>query len=328
MEKKHDLTIFGHMAMDTVIRIEGGERTTLKVSAGGAVTFGSIAARTIDPSLDVAIGTKVGKDINHEMLDIFRENGVDLSGLIVDECCNSTQFHLVYEGEERALTCPAMCSKLVFDEFPSEVFNTKRVQFGPLCREITIPFIESTGAVIEPGVPVGIDLQGFLRDIHEDGTMDFIDHVAGKRIVDKLYEIFGRDLIIKGDDVETRAISTQHDPRENVQFYLDEYPLATTLITSGRHGSILARNDGRAITRRIPAFEPRAIVDETGAGDTFLASFLTRMDSTAISFQALEEAALFASASSSFLVEGKGYKGMQPAAKIHERVKSARYFSC
>ncbi|HME54863.1 MAG TPA: PfkB family carbohydrate kinase [Candidatus Lokiarchaeia archaeon] len=328
MKKAFDLVILGHMAMDTVIHVENGERKVFKTSAGGAVTFGSIAAKTSEPGARIGIATKVGKDLIPDLLDPLKAKKIDLSCMIVDEEALTTRFELIYEGGHRTVSCPARCSALSFDDFPDELWSARRFHIGSICGEISLLFIEKMGNGIIDEQPVGIDLQGVLRDVHDDGTISLISQGDALDTTRKIYEIFGKRLVIKGDDFECTAVSGIEDPVQCIEYFLSEFSDVTVLLTMGRKGSYLGKNcDGNATIEKIPAFKPDRIVDETGAGDTYLVSYLSRIDNaSSCSFATCEEAALFASAASSFLVEDKKFKGLQPAKKILERVQKAVYF--
>lgn len=327
MANGFDIVFFGHMAIDTVIYMENGEKNIQKISAGGAVTFGSIAAKTCNPSMAVGIGSKVGRDLPEEFLDPFVEKGIDTSGIKTDDKLPTTRFELLYEGPKRTLSCPNCCSDLVLEELPEACLSSKAFHLGPLCREITPPFIEGLGNAAKNQKHVGIDLQGFIRKINDDGSISFIDPGEGFKILDILHETFGDKLVIKADDVESQSISRITDPMENMKYFMDNFHHATILITSGRQGSLLGCSGNGNHLERVPAFKPGQIIDETGAGDTFLATFLSHLLEKQATFKATKEAAYFASAASSFLVEGKGVKGLQPKNKIIERVNKKAYFN-
>lgn len=326
MKKPFDLVILGHMAMDTVIHVENGKRNVHKVSAGGAVTFGSLAAKTSEPSARIGIGSKIGKDFPPELLQPFKQKGIDLSCLLADEESPSTRFELVYEAGKRTVSCPSRCSELLFDDFPSELWKGKRFHIGSICREISLKFIEQMGMAAASRASVGIDLQGVLRDIHPDGRVGLITQPEAFAATRKIYDVFGERLVIKGDDFECSAVSGVSDPIKCIEYFLAEFKDITVLLTLGRKGSYMGKNDlGKPRIERIPAFKPDQIVDETGAGDTFLVSFLSRLDDAGCTVDGCKDAALFAAAASSFLVENTRCAGLQTSKAILARVKKGIY---
>lgn len=326
MKKPYDLAIIGHMALDTIIRAENGKRNVHGASAGGAVTFASLAAKTSEPSSRIGIGTKVGIDFPAELLQPFKHKGIDLACMLVDARSPTTRFELVYEGGTRTVSCPARCSELRFDEFPPELWNARRFHVGSICREIGLPFMEQMGAAATSDAPVGIDLQGVLRDIHPDGRVGLVSQAEALATTRKIHEIFGKRLVIKGDDFECAAVSGVGDPVKCIEYFLAEFKDITVLLTLGRKGSFVGKMEaGTPVIERIPAFKPERIVDETGAGDTYLVSFLSRLDDSSCTASTCKDAALFASAASSFLVEKERCTGLQSAAEILGRVKNGAY---
>lgn len=327
-----DIVIAGHVALDTVIHLDGGERIVHKVSTGGAVTFASLAIKTSNPSCNVGLATKVGHDFPAELLGPFSSLGVAIDGILRDHHAPTTRFELVYDGPVRTVACPARCSPLRVDEFPDGVLAAKRLHLGPLCREMDRRFVEDLGSASDGATIVGVDLQGFIRNVHDDGHITFVPAEEGLAMVSLLHDTFGRKLVIKGDDAECNAVMPGArpglDPGEIMSFFLESFPRATVLVTSGRKGSIAGMNeDGNPVVARIPAFRPRVIIDETGAGDTFLGSFLARLHGPPATIHACEQAALYASAASSFLVEEPGYKGLKPVPEIEARVASKQFFN-
>ncbi len=312
--------------MDTVIHVDAnGDRVIQGVSAGGAVTFASLAVKSAFPDARVAIGTKVGHDLDPALLGSFIEKGLDVGSFVKDPGFPTTRFELVYKDDKRTVACPAMCSDLHFDDFPAQHYNARRIHIGALCREIKKPFLEALGAAISGDQLVGVDLQGLLRDVHPDGTITYIPSDEGHAIVSLLHELFDGRLVVKGDDVECTAISQVDEKVKNINWFMDAFPGATICITSGRRGSLLGSTRGGRNIERIPAFKPARTVDETGAGDTFLSCFLMGLHDAPLTFDACKQAALFASAASSFLVEEKGWRGVGPASEIQKRVNGREY---
>ncbi|MBN2154236.1 MAG: hypothetical protein JW839_22465, partial [Candidatus Lokiarchaeota archaeon] len=283
-------------------------------------------AKTSEPAARIGIGSKIGGDFPAELLGPFKQKGVDLSCLLVDENSPSTRFELVYNAGKRTVSCPSRCSPLLFDGFPPELWAGKRFHIGSICGEIGPRFVAGMSGAVSPQAPVGIDLQGVLRDIRPDGSVGLIPQPEAFAATRKIYDAFGERLVIKGDDFECAAVSGIADPVECIEYFLEQFEGITVLLTLGRRGSYLGKNAARKATiERIPAFKPDRIVDETGAGDTFLVSYLSRLDGTSCAIGACKEAALFASAASSFLVENTRCMGLKPSEAILARVEKGVY---
>ncbi|MHA1823016.1 MAG: PfkB family carbohydrate kinase, partial [Promethearchaeota archaeon] len=76
-----------------------------------------------------------------------------------------------------------------------------------------------------------------------------------------------------------------------------------------------------------PAFTPDTVVDETGAGDVYLAIFLYEFYNSNFTWKAVENAALYASSAASFLVEKKGTNGSESMKKVFKRLCQKNYIA-
>ncbi|MFX1502492.1 MAG: hypothetical protein ACFFDH_16140 [Promethearchaeota archaeon] len=77
----------------------------------------------------------------------------------------------------------------------------------------------------------------------------------------------------------------------------------------------------------MPAFKPKRVLDETGAGDIYFSIFLYEFIRSDNSWQAVRNAAYLASSAASFLIEKKGPAGFETKRKVLKRVKKAKYIS-
>lgn len=318
-----DHVTIGHLAIDTII-IDSNETqgaVEIKTRPGGAVTFASIAAKAIDPLRAVGFAGKAGGDIDPSSLEMLETMGIDTRRMMVDDLALTTAFELHYQGEKRTLRCPARCSPIDVDQIDPALLASHRVHLGPLCGELDEKFIRDLGGVIGPECLVGMDLQGFIRDVRPDGSIGVVPEKKARSILSTCHETFGPRLFLKSDDIEAASVTGSTSAMDSMEMLVDEFPGTTFMITSGRHGSLLGRRgDSREITP-IPAFIASMIVDETGAGDTFLAAFLSNLNGKRVPARSrLEEAALFASATSSFLVEQQGITGIPSRDAILKRI--------
>ncbi|MBD3185944.1 hypothetical protein GF325_03860 [Candidatus Bathyarchaeota archaeon] len=326
MNAIHELVIFGHMALDSVVHVEERGAITEKQSVGGAVTFASIAIKTMHDWMKVSIGSKIGRDFNLGLLSPFTQNDIDMDALVIDDTAPSTKFELLYRGETRDLKCLSRCSMLKLDEFPDTITNTKRVHLGPLCGEIDASFLDDLASRLNPDTIIGMDLQGFLRKTSKSGSITFRPRDEGIQILKQLHELFHGNLICKGDDVEMQAITGKTGMKDSINYLIDKFPETVFLITAGRHGGIMGlKTKLKPMVMRFPAFQPRQIKDETGAGDVFLSSFLTHLQPGNMAASKYKDTVMFASAAASFIVEQKGYQGAVSASKVRERMAKRNF---
>ena len=81
------------------------------------------------------------------------------------------------------------------------------------------------------------------------------------------------------------------------------------------------------ILLKVPAFKPKIVVDETGAGDVYLAIFMYELINSDKSWNAVESAGYFASAAASFLIEKKGPAGFETKNKVLKRIENKNYIN-
>jgi len=85
------------------------------------------------------------------------------------------------------------------------------------------------------------------------------------------------------------------------------------ILTKGKQGSTIFFDGKKA---EIPFFKADKVVDETGAGDVFMAGFIKEF----LSSQDPKKATFFASAAASFAVEDFGVNGIRGLKEINERI--------
>ncbi len=258
----------GHFARDTIISPDG----TISNSLGGGVTFGTLTAHNYNNNHKIGIFSEKGKDFNTSWLEIF-ESKIDLTGL----CSNSdysTNFEIEYFPKGgRKLTLKSKATPLLFENLPTKYLDSKCFIISSIANEINCDFIR--GLVDNTEGWIGIDIQGFIRNFQEDGTIN-LEPVP--RIIENMHLIMnycGKRLILKGSGNEINYIANCNDVIESTRKIAKsgDFIVCTTL---GAQGSLVKQRDNKMI--HISAYIPdRGIVDETGAGDCYLSVFFIRI---------------------------------------------------
>ncbi len=78
--------------------------------------------------------------------------------------------------------------------------------------------------------------------------------------------------ILKANKFEMEVLTGQKDAHEGAR-YLAGLGVPEVIITLGSEGSLIFTQD---TFHRIPAFKPKAVVDATGCGDTYMAGYLSK----------------------------------------------------
>ncbi|MFX0083424.1 MAG: PfkB family carbohydrate kinase [Candidatus Hodarchaeota archaeon] len=312
----------GHVAVDNVIRY----RRLGKATLGGSVCYGSLALRTYTQDGKISIISHIGKkNFSKSLLGIIKNRNIDLRGVKYSDVEN-TNFILDYFDHNRTLTLKSRSPDLEFNDIPQGYLNSSPdiVILAPLCNEISFEYVLQISKQF-PSVYIGIDLQGFIRNIDDNGKVSYVYKNQNIANLKKIIEIIGDRLILKGSEEEMKLLANKHDDLYEVMKFFEVFDTnGIFIMTLGDQGSMLYRK-GKTILK-IPAFRPKKVNDETGAGDVYFSIFLYEFSLSDKSWDSIKKVALLASAAASFLVEKKGPSGFALKKKVLKRVERKDYF--
>jgi 1D-myo-inositol 3-kinase len=179
------------------------------------------------------------------------------------------------------------------DGVPNEWRSAKLLLLAPLLGEVD-PMVASAF----PNALIGADPQGWLRRVEDDGRV-----VEGN--------LQGVDVAAMAGRVSVISLSEEDLAGANPPAaWIDAFPI---IILTRAHRGLRLHYEGRWWWMR--AFPARE-VDPTGAGDSLSAAFLIRYAETGDA----SEAARFAAATSSFVVEGAGFEGAPTREAVEQRI--------
>jgi len=255
---------------------------------------------------------------------LIKNKKIDLKGVVSSEV-NNTNFVLDYYDHARTLTLKSRSPSLDFKDIPQAYINNPPdvIVLVPLCNEISYEYVSQILNKF-PNVYIGIDLQGFIRKIDENGKVCYVydDNIISN--MTKIIKLIGDKLILKGSEEEMKLLAREHEDLTKVMTHFNSYKVnGIFIMTLGDKGSMIIKNGEEIL--KIPAFKPRRVVDETGAGDIYFSIFLYEFIRSDKSWQAVKNAAYIASAAASFLIEKKGPAGFETKKKVIKRVKRERY---
>ncbi len=311
-----DIIFSGHFAIDHKFFQHGKETHGL----GGTVTFGSLASAVFNPKFRIGIISTVGKDFKPEYRQFIETHGVNTLGIYTTGDI-STHYTLNYSDSGRTLYLSGRAPDLTVAQVPKSYFNTKAVMLGPIAGEISNEFISDFLKRAGNNTIVGMDAQGFIRNFDKDGKV--LECEMSKKceniysLIDKLDE----NLVLKASDTEASAITGKQDPFQATEALSRNK--AVIAVTRGPKGS-LVKMQGHDIIK-IPAFKPRAVVDETGAGDAYMAGFLSQYLMGGRDISNLEKCGLVGSSTASFLIEEPGPRGFGSQEQIFARIEQKQY---
>ncbi len=320
--KNHSSIFFaGHFAIDNIIRY----KIKSKPSLGGSVSYCSLALRTYTQDVNISIISHIGKsNFDEALLNDIRKKKIDLKGVKYSEK-NNTNFILDYFDHIRTLTLKSRSPNLDFKNVPQYYIDypPEIIVLVPLCNEISYDFVSQVLKHF-PNVYIGIDLQGFLRKIDEDGKVFYIYDEKIISNMTKIINLIGDKLVLKGSEEEMKLLVGEIKDLYKVMKYFNNYRInGLFIMTLGEKGSMIIKHGEEIL--KIPAFKPKKVIDETGAGDIYFSIFLYEYLQSDKTWKAVKNAAYLASAAASFLIEKKGPNGFETKKKVLRRVKREKY---
>ncbi len=323
-EKKSDTIVnicfFGHLAVDSIVRFKQKRKPTL----GGSVTFGSLSLKKYEKTAKIGIISNLGTlNFDISILKRFDDSFIDLRGVKSLEVAN-TNFIIEYVDHSRTLTLKSRSPNLRFDDIPDFYLSNppQIIVLAPLCNEISYKYVTK---ILEafPKAYIGIDLQGFIRNIDKSGNVSYLREESTITNITKIINLIGDRLILKGSEIEMKMLSNLESPDKIMNWCKVFNNNAIYIMTMGEAGSMVMKCGEELI--KIPAYKPKRVVDETGPGDVYIAIFLYEFFISDKSWNKIEEISYKASAAASFLVEKKGPEGFETKKKVMKRIKSKKY---
>lgn len=285
--------VVGSVALDSV-RTPFGEVTN---ALGGSASFFSVAASYFT---DVSLVAVVGRDFPDELLKIFEQRGVDVTGLEIAQgetfrWSGSYDFDLNNrETHETRLN--------VFEEF--------RPKLPVGYRDAEYVFLANIDPELQMSVLGQVNRPKFVAC----DTMNF--WIEGKR--EALLETISRVDAIVLNDAECRELSLEPNLIKAAHAVLEIGP-KIVIVKKGEHGAMMFTKDD---CFSAPAFPCESVYDPTGAGDSFAGGFMGHLARTGdLSGSNVRRAVVFGTVMASFCVEAFSVRGMSSldAQAITER---------
>jgi sugar/nucleoside kinase (ribokinase family) len=280
----YDLVGIGNPVYDIIVTPE--TRTDGRVLSGCS-TNACLSARRLGLKRVGLMGS-IGPDFAERFKsDMTR---YDIGFKLASRSKETGGFSLVYDDHgDRTLDVLGVAGKITAEDVPPEFLDTRFVIIGPILGEIDLDLIRFLRS--SSRAKLFLDPQGLIRVIGKDGR---ISHKCDR---EQFAEVAKLVDFIKPNEHESETITGEKDPQAAVR-QIGKMGDLVPIVTLAERGSIMI--SGKCLYR-IPPFRTHAI-DPTGAGDVYAGSFVTEYARTGN----LIEAALFASASASIMVEQTG----------------------
>jgi sugar/nucleoside kinase (ribokinase family) len=257
------------------------------VRPGGAALYAAVTADRL--GLSAGILTSHADDFPLDLVPPRIE-------LVTVPAPSTTVFEHVEQGGGRVMRVRAAAQPLGVDDLPEDWRDAELVMLAPVVNEVDMAL---ASAFDEASVAAAA--QGWLRELAADGTVQMRRWSSPKAVLSRLQALF-----VSSEDVRGQEASMTE--------WVQRVPVAA--VTAGERGALLYVNGDRYEVR------PRRarLVDATGAGDVFAASWLVRYRASGDPWEAAEAAACAAS----LAVEGAGWSTVPDAVALEAALSDYR----
>ncbi len=242
----NSVLVVGSVALDSIETPAG----TVDNALGGAATYGAAAASIFAPVQLVGV---VGDDFPAQHTQFLENRGIDLAGLQRIEGGKTFRWKGDYNED---------LNTAVTHETQLGVFETFEPTLPENYKKAELVFL----ANINPGLQLQVLDQVENPKLVLCDTMNLWINLAR----DTVLEVFKRVDIAVLNDGEARMLTEEDNLLKAARQLLGLGPRAI-IIKKGEHGSMMLTRDALF---SVPAYPLDAVVDPTGAGDTFAGSIM------------------------------------------------------
>ena len=294
-----DVAVIGHLSIDTILL---PSRNAPFVVLGGAAAYTSFAAKRLQATASVI--SKVGRNFPEAYLWWLRQEGIDLSGVTKRADEPTTSFELNYNADlsDRMLKLKSKGTPITLADVPTDL-EAKAIHVAPIANEVSFEVVEHLKSC---GDVLSIDPQGLLRSFDEAGNVT--ENSALDSRISSLINIY------KSSQKEIHSLTGESELNHAIKAVHD-VGVETVIVTMGTKGSVLSVEGAQYDIAACPS---QVVVDPTGAGDVFIAGFLTEY----LHKKEPVWCACVGSAAASVVVEGIGPTYFGKKEEIYRRAKT------
>lgn len=296
------ITIIGSLNYDLVTtakRIpEGGETvgaTSFATFHGGKGANEARAVRRLSPpTVKVQMVGLIGDDtFGNELRAGLEKEGVDVSRVKYSDKRTGIATILVdAEGENRILVYPGANGDFSADKVSEDLWAGS--DFVLLQNEIPL---ESTLQILKQA-------SKSVKTVYNPSPILDVPNAAYKDVDYLIVNAIEAGIIANNDG---NSVQTQEDAEKVLDSLLNLGVRTAVVVTLGSHGAVFAAKE-RSERGFVPAAKVKHVVDTTGAGDTFLAGFISQVHQG----KSLKESLQFATKASAIVVSREGAAASMP----------------
>lgn len=272
----NNVLIVGSIGLDS-LKTPYGEKNGI---LGGSVSYASVAASIFSP---VGIVGVVGQDFPDEYLQLFKERGIDTTGLEISEG-KTFKWKGFYEG----------------DMNQAHTVETQLNAFGEFAPVLTDDIADCDYlflANIHPAIQLSV-----LKQVKKPKfTMLDTMNLWISNTKDELIEVIKQVDLVLVNEGEARMLCDTPNLIAAAKQILDMGPKYVA-IKKGEHGALLFDKEGNVFAS--PAYPMEQVKDPTGAGDTFAGGLVGHLAKCGeINFENLKQAVIVGTSLASFTAE-------------------------
>ncbi|MFT4030787.1 MAG: PfkB family carbohydrate kinase [Siphonobacter sp.] len=245
----YDICTIGHITLDKVVTDQA-----VRYMPGGTSFYFSKALRQFD--IAYALVTAVAETEQYIVTDIREQDQQKVFAL---PSRHTVYFENIYMSNQdhRDQNVHYTADPFTVELMPA--IQAKIFHLGPLLAD---DFSNDLVLSLSKHGRLSLDIQGYLRYVHNK-KVHYRDWVDKKSLLPHIS-------ILKANELEMEVITGQADVKQGAR-YLADWGVEEVIITLGSKGSLVYTGGDFHL---IPAFEPVAVVDATGCGDTYMAGYL------------------------------------------------------
>jgi sugar/nucleoside kinase (ribokinase family) len=248
---QYDLVLFGNYTRDTIVSPAG----TRSVDGGG-FNYGAHVAAMM--GLKTAAVTRLARE-DIRVVEALTRLGVDVYPTYTPDSTVLRLYYPTTNPDERVLTVAKTAGPFTPDQFAdlsARAFLINASMRGEVGMDVIEELDKKGGLLVA-------DLQGFVRVVSPDGTLQFEPW-------QEKAEVLAHIDILKTDAVEAEALTGEKDMKTAARKLAELGPME--IVLTHRDGVlVLAQGEYFAAP-----FLPRKLVGRSGRGDTCIASYVAR----------------------------------------------------
>lgn len=319
-----EVVVVGHVVEDIINLLDG---STVE-SIGGMVSYATAALSTLGAKTGLV--SNVGQNYQTENEAYFDSFNVDCTGVRKDSEYTTRGVLTHIDHEMRDFVIEHKAGPMLPKHIPNSYLDAKLFYFGPVNSfswkngevgsqkiHTELPLETYKHVAENSNARIMLDAQGYTRVCDEEGRNHFTTWDDAK----DFYQYV--DILKVNDAPEAEMLTGLSDPVEAAkQLYSDLQEAHVdsperdeiVIVTQGEKGALLVTDN---TVYHIDVAKPDAVVDTTGAGDSFGAGFADGI----VHNKSIIEAAQQGIVVSSFVVEKAGVEALPSYEQVQDRLK-------